>query len=408
MHKNKIAKRVPAALGALVLAAAVLLGCCGSFITTGALFVADWNNNRVLEYSAPLSTGESASVVLGQANSTTTTRGATEATTMAGPNAVAMDAAGNLYVSDAFHCRVLQFTPPFTTGMSATLAVGEPSGANNLTTSDCALTATGLGNTFALTVDSNGNLWVSDTFSNRILKYPAPITAGETATVVLGQTTFTANLCNQELEAPTAATLCDPGGLAFDSAGDLWAIDTGNNRVLMYPAANLVTGGSATVVLGQPGFGTRTANNGGISASSLSFEFAITGLAFDSTGNLWVTDQANNRVLMYPKASLATNGAAATVVLGQTTSTANLCNQDLEAPTAATLCAPVGLAFDKQGNLAVSDGHNSRILGFTPPFTTGMSATLVLGQANLTTGTENTGGVGAATLDQPGGLATSF
>jgi len=219
--------------------------------------------------------------------------------------------------------------------------------------------------------------------------------------VVLGQTSFTASACNQGLAAPTAATLCNPSGLAFDSARNLWAVDSANNRVLMYPAANLVTGGSATGVLGQPGFVTASPNNGGLSASTLSFGPAINGSAFDKAGNLWVTDEANNRVLMYRKASLATNGAAATVVLGQATFTASGCGT-----SAATLCSPVGLALDNKGDLAVADGENSRILGFTSPFSNGMSATLVLGQANLTTGGCNTGGVSAATLCDGAGVAT--
>jgi hypothetical protein len=66
-----------------------------------------------------------------------------------------------------------------------------------------------------------------------------------------------------------------------------------NDRVLFYPAGST----TATRVYGQGGsFTSNTANNGGISANSLS---APEGIALDSSGNLYVADQ-NNRVLFYP------------------------------------------------------------------------------------------------------------
>jgi secreted PhoX family phosphatase len=178
----------------------------------------------------------------------------------------------------------------------------------------------------------------------------------------------------------------------------------------MYPPANLVTGGAATVELGQPAvtaFTSTTQNNGGVSATSL---YNPTGLAFDAAGNLWVADDVNNRVLMYPKANLATNGAAATVELGQPSATAfttNTANKGGIGPS--TLSLPIGLAFDSSGRLFVSDGgSNNRTLVFTPPLTNGMNATLVLGQADFVTDTVNTGGESAATQNYPAGIATSF
>jgi hypothetical protein len=194
------------------------------------------------------------------------------------PQTMALDGSGNLYVADYNNCRVLQFKPPFTIGMAATLAVGQAAGATNLTTNVClnagAATATGLSGTRGMAVDSAGNLWVSDYGNNRVLKYPAPITAGEAATVVLGQTNLVGQgSANQGLAAPTAATFNLPSGLAFDSTGNLWVADEQNNRVLMYPPAAQVTNGAATVELGQPAataFTSNTANNGGVSATSLS------------------------------------------------------------------------------------------------------------------------------------------
>jgi hypothetical protein len=180
----------------------------------------------------------------------------------------------------------------------------------------------------------------------------------------------------------------------------------------MYPPANLVTGGSATAELGQPAgataFTSNTFNNGGISATSLA---RPTCLAFDAAGNLWAGDQVTNRVLMYAKADLATNGAAATVELGQPAATAftsGTANNGGIGPS--TLNFPEGLAFDSSGRIFVSDAlvDNNRTLVFAPPFTNGMNATLVLGQADFVTVTPNAGGESAATQARPAGIATSF
>jgi sugar lactone lactonase YvrE len=285
---------VAVALFVLVLVAfTVLPECGGSGHATKYLFVADDSNSRVLVYNAPFVTGQNAATVLGQAAfNTAASPTPPTAASMNFPQ-LAMDAAGTLYVSDTENCRVLQFTPPFTNGMSATLAIGQAAGAGNLTSNTClqgaAATATGLASSAGLAVDTAGNLWVADSLNSWVLKYPAPITAGEAATVVLGQTTLTgAGSCNQGNAAPSATTLCNIAGLAFDSAGNLWLADLTNNRVLMYSAASLRTNGAvaATVELGQPAataFTTGTANNGGVSATSINVPQII---AFDSAGNL--------------------------------------------------------------------------------------------------------------------------
>jgi sugar lactone lactonase YvrE len=365
---------------------------------------ADTFNNRVLIYNIPFSTDESASVVLGQPafndNSVNQGGGITPAANgLWHPASVAVDSSGNLYVADAYNCRVLQFKPPFTNNMNASVVIGEP----NMTTATCTSGASTLGEASALTFDGDGDLWVADFGNNRIVEFVPPFSNGMSATIVLGQVDFTHGAINQGLGAPTASTLYQPWGMTFDSSGNLWVADSYNHRVLEYkqPLSNDM---AASLELGQPAgataFTTNAPNNGGISATSLYWPVQP---VLDGDGNLWVSDYGNNRVLEYtPPFS---NDMAATLELGQpsgaTAFTTNAPNTNQSG-----FSEVYAISFDSSGNIQVVDGFNSRVMIFEPPFSNGMNATTVFGQANFTTGTANQGGIGANTLNNPWGGVT--
>ena len=130
--------------------------------------------------------------------------------------------------------------------------------------------------------------------------------------------------------------------------------------LLLVPASNVFAfsnGQPATIVVGQAGFTTGTF---GTTASTLDFPAAA---AFDSSGNLGVVDQNNNRVVEYT--APFSNGQSASLVLGQATFTSNAPNQGF-APTASTIYFPIGLAFDSSSNLWVTDANNNRVLEYVP------------------------------------------
>jgi sugar lactone lactonase YvrE len=118
---------------------------------------------------------------------------------------------------------------------------------------------------------------------------------------------------------------------------------------------------------------------------------------FDPTGNLWVSDLNNNRVLKFtPPFS---NGMSASVVLGQTDLAHGTPNQGVDKPNGDTLSMPWGLAINTDGNLVVADTYNNRILTFSLPLETGNAAGVVVGQPTLTDGAVNQG----AGSDNPSG-----
>ena len=269
-----------------------------AFDSSGNLWVVDSSNNRILEYKAPFSTGEAASLVLGQSNFT----GSASALTSTGlynPYGIAFDSSGNLWVADLQNERVLEYTAPFSTGEAATLVIGEP----NFTTANDDVSKKGLNAPDAVTFDSSGNLWVAD--GHRVLEYTTPFSTHEAANLVIGQNTFT-----NSSTVTTSTGLDAPDALTFDSGQNLWVADTDNNRVLEYTAP-LSTGQAASLVIGQPNF-TSSAQIPVLSPISTSLNHPQ-GIAFDSSGNLWVADWAASRVLEY-------TGSAVTTVSPSTTS----------------------------------------------------------------------------------------
>lgn len=348
-------------------------------VTPNRLYVVDTVNNRVLGFSsvAALVNGEPADLVIGQPDffSRDPNHGGLNANSLNGPEGAAVDPNGNLYVADSLNNRVLEYPNPFNQGVTAALVFGQP----GFTSNSPSTSAVGLDFPSAVAVDAQGNLYVADRDHDRVLEYDTPAaTANTAADVVFGQRgAFNLAGCNNG--GLDSSSLCVPSAVALDSAGNLYVADTGNNRVLEYdhPLANDTI---ADMVFGQSGsFTTGVANNGGISADSLS---SPVGVAVDASGNLYTADTGNNRGLEYDIPASSRN-TTADRVYGQSGSFTSDGNSTVDA---ASLNSPQGVAVDAQGHLYISDSINDRMLEFDTPLASA-TASLVLGQVRFDIGT---------------------
>lgn len=241
-------------------------------------------------------------------------------------------------------------------------------------------------------------MYVTDTGNNRILGYrgASSFANGQKADIVVGQPDFATTFAERTKSTSTGATtgLDGPVGIAVDSTGNLYVLDTGNNRILRYPTPFAQSGSQIpNLVIGQPDFTTGAPNQGRISASTLSFSGSSgplqAYLTFDSSGNLWVCDAGNNRVLRFNAKVLgaqAASGPAADLVLGQFGFGTNTFSPSGNAATSlSAVNTPTGIAFDSFGNLFVSEsviGQAGRILVYSAPFVLGQYASRLLGVDN--------------------------
>src|SRR5580692_3375264 len=161
------------------------------------------------------------------------------------------------------------------------------------------------------------------------MRFPTPFTqppgAPPQPNLVIGQQGFgTGSTANEggNCSAKTLAFSNYAGpqltSLAVDSNGNLWTTDPLNNRVLMYPSANLTPNAVApvaTVVLGQNDFVTCSVPQSQNPQLEKNVVADPSSLAFDSSGNLYVAD-GYSRVLFFTGPNFATQGQSALRVLG--------------------------------------------------------------------------------------------
>lgn len=193
--------------------------------------------------------------------------------------------------------------------------------------------------------------------------YPRHATA---ATIVYGQPNdvIIGNTSNP------AIGLNEPSHVALDSTGSLFICDSGNHRIVSYPPQNPNT--RLPLIIGQRSHTDVLPNSGGTaSASSLS---SPSGIAFDLQDNLWVADQGNNRIVMFPRGQ-----NVASRVIGQTDFTGR------DRGTGPNrLNGPEGVALDALASVYILDVVNNRLLRYDPESpATGASASAVWGQANF-------------------------
>ncbi len=290
-----------------------------AFDQAGNLWVTDSANNRVLEFDAvslqsAVANQEAipASIVIGQPNFTSNSQG-TSATQLSGPTGIAFDPSGNLWVSDTGNNRVVEFRPPFSVGQGASAVVGQPD-FTSFTPDHPDTTLGGLDQPIGIAFDGGGNLWVADNQDHRVMMFEPPFVLGENSSLLIGEMLTGGQFVTIASGPGSVGT---PVSVAFDQGGNLWVGQSANCKFTEFPFP-LRAAENAITVIGQPDFQSNDATTTQAGLNN------PTGVAFDSSGHLWIADTGNSRVLEYLKAGESnpwTTTSSISTTTGSTTQT---------------------------------------------------------------------------------------
>jgi sugar lactone lactonase YvrE len=195
------------------------------------LWVADSFNHRVLRFDDITNkpSGAPANGVLGQTGFTTNMTGNGQ-TNFIFPTGLAVSPSGALFVADSSNNRVLRFdnAAGLGNGVAASVVLGQ----QNFTSTGVGLSASAVNLPYGLTITPDDSLWVCEYANSRLIRFDKASTkpSGAAASGVIGQANFTTNT-----SSASAQGLKLPGYSPFvDGTGSLWVTDEVNHRVLRY------------------------------------------------------------------------------------------------------------------------------------------------------------------------------
>jgi uncharacterized protein (TIGR03437 family) len=265
----------------------------------------------------------------------------------------AVVAGGNLYIADQVNCVVRMVN---SSGTISTFAGTAACGYNG---DGGKATSAQLSKVEGIAVDSSGNVYIGDTGNNLVRK----VSTSGIITTFAG-TPGTSGYGGDGGGA-TGAFLSLPAGLVFDSAGNLYIADTGNNVIRKVAAST----GTITTYAGSFANGkTYTGDNGPASKAGM---YAPVAVAVDASGNLYIAD-TNNNVVRKVSTNLIISTVAGNGNPGFSGDGGN--------PAFAKLSHPNGVTVDASGNVYISDTLNSRIRLVSPNSTT-INTVIGTGQA---------------------------
>ncbi len=299
----------------------------------GNLYIADTKNNVIRRVDA--TTGIITTVAGNGQSGYAGDGGLARQAQLKAPQGITVDASGNLWIADTGNSAIRKVTAG--TGIISTVAGNGAAGFGGDGLLATAAT-TELNLPAAVAVDAAGNLYIADTANNRIRHVSA--TTGLIATYAgTGLTAY-----NGDGILATTANLSSPQGVALDASSNLYLTDTAHNLV-----REVVTStGDIQIVAGTAGQPGSFGGDGGLATSALLN--LPTGLAFDTSGNLYIADSGNARIREVVAGNIST-------LAGNGTSGFN--NTDGALATTAELNNPVGLAVDVEGNVYVADTNNN-------------------------------------------------
>jgi len=237
------------------------------------------------------------------------------------PFGVAIDGAGNLFVTDANNASIRKVTAG---GIVTTLAASGQAGVS-------------FTYTYGLAVDQAGNIYVADG-DHTIRK----ITAAGVMTTLAG----TAGVPGTADGNGTGASFFGPTGVAIDGSGNAYVADTNNHTIRkISPVGDVTT------------FAGTARSSGSADGTGAEARFQLPqGVATDSAGNVYVADTQNSTIRKITPAGVVTTLAGTAHSVG---------SADGSGP-AASFSAPIGIGVDGAGNVYVADQDNQNIRKVTP------------------------------------------
>ena len=328
--------------------------------SAGDIFFADRDSARVRELSNGVLTTVAGNGMQGFSGDNGPATGAE----LFLPIGVALDPAGDIYISDSGEARIRKVT----NGTISTAAGGAIPPANNIPAASAQFN-----NPFGIAVDSAGNVYLADRSYNRVLEI-----SNAAVTIVAGNG---AAGFGGDGGPATAAQLSAPAGVAVDSAGNLYIADFGNSRV------RKVSNGVISTIAGNGAAGA-SGDNGPAANAELNGPLAV---ALDSTGDVYIVDSGNNSIReimngvittavtgLNSPAGIAVDSTGAVyfsddsidnrirkVANGVITTVAGIGSAgfsgDNGPAASAEVNQPAGIAVDSAGNLYIADVSNQRI-----------------------------------------------
>jgi sugar lactone lactonase YvrE len=292
----------------------------------GNLYVADGGNSVIRQLT--LATG-AVTTLAGMAGVSGTANGAGAAARFRGPNGLALDGAGNLFVADTGNHVIRKIVLATATVTTVAGSAGEYGSV------DAAGGAARLRSPVGLAWDGGGSLYFTDAGNSTVRKL-------ELATGMVTTLAGTAGMPGSADGTGAAARFADPRGLALDGAGNLFLVDTSfpsliRKLVLATGEVTTVAGGR-TSAFGADGIGT-----------AASFDNPADVTYYD--GNLYVADSGHT----IRRVEVAT--ARVTTISGSWA----MSDAVDGIGTAARLFGPDGIVSDGKGTLYIADTDNRMI-----------------------------------------------
>jgi sugar lactone lactonase YvrE len=272
---------------------------------SGNVFVADDGNNTIRK----ITPSGVVTTLAGTAGSWGSADGTGAAARFNGPDGVAVDGAGNVFVADSWNNTIRKITP---SGVVTTLA----GTAGSSGSADGTGAAARFNGPEGVAVDGSGNVFVADAGNSTIRK----ITPGGVVTTLAG----TAGSYGGADGTGAAALFNEPEGVAVDGSGNVFVADAGKSSTIR----KITPSGVVTTLAGTAGLSGSADGTG--AAASFSFP---SGVAVDGSGNVFVADGNTIRKI--------TPSGVVTTIVGAATRPGNS-----QGPLPASIVSPSGVAID--------------------------------------------------------------